>query len=182
MSELAVALIQMRTPATQAAALAQAEPLIRQAAAGGAQLIATPEGTNLLQRDRAKMFDILRTAEDDVCVQGLIALAAELKVWLLIGSALVRRPDGGAAKPLQAKIIVDVAEAGGRTVERVTTLPVRAKGVMIGVKQDFEDNLSEGDLATFEAIAVSPDGKRVAFLSTRGGAARGGLGTEREVR
>jgi predicted amidohydrolase len=97
MSELAVALIQMRTPATQAAALAQAEPLIRQAAAGGAQLIATPEGTNLLQRDRAKMFDILRSAEDDVCVQGLIALAAELKVWLLIGSALVRRADGGAA-------------------------------------------------------------------------------------
>jgi predicted amidohydrolase len=97
MSELAVALIQMRTPATQAAALAQADPLIRQAAAGGAQLIATPEGTNLLQRDRAKMFDILRSAEDDVCVQGLIALAAELKVWLLIGSALVRRADGGAA-------------------------------------------------------------------------------------
>lgn len=97
MSELAVALIQMRTPATQDAALAQAEPLIRQAAAGGAQLIATPEGTNLLQRDRAKMFDVLRSAEDDVCVQGLIALAAELKVWLLIGSALVRRADGGAA-------------------------------------------------------------------------------------
>jgi predicted amidohydrolase len=97
MSELAVALIQMRTPADQAAALAQAEPLIRQAAAGGAQLIATPEGTNLLQRDRAKMFDILRAGEDDVCVQGLIALAAELKVWLLIGSALVRREDGGAA-------------------------------------------------------------------------------------
>ena len=97
MSELAVALIQMRTPATQDAALAQAEPLIRQAAAGGAQLIATPEGTNLLQRDRAKMFDVLRSAEDDICVQGLIALAAELKVWLLIGSALVRRADGGAA-------------------------------------------------------------------------------------
>ena len=97
MSALAVALIQMRTPATQAAALAQAEPLIRQAAADGAQLIATPEGTNLLQRDRAKMFDILSSAEDDVCVQGLIALAAELKAWLLIGSALVRREDGGAA-------------------------------------------------------------------------------------
>ena len=97
MSELAVALIQLRTPAHQAAALAQAEPLIRRAAADGARFIATPEGTNLLQRDRAKMMDVLRTAEDDPCVQGLIALAAELGVWLLIGSALVRRPDGGAA-------------------------------------------------------------------------------------
>jgi uncharacterized protein YfaS (alpha-2-macroglobulin family) len=71
-------------------------------------------------------------------------------------------PDGGAAKPLQAKIIVDVAESGGRTVERVTTLPVRAKGVMIGVKKDFDDSLGQGDVATFEAIAVAPDATRTA--------------------
>ena len=71
-------------------------------------------------------------------------------------------PDGGAAKPLQAKIIVDVAELGGRTVERVTTLPVRAKGAMIGVKKDFDDSLGQGDLAAFEAIAVSPEGARTA--------------------
>ena len=32
---------------------------------------------------------MLRRPEDDPCVQGLIALAAELGVWLLIGSALV---------------------------------------------------------------------------------------------
>jgi len=37
-------------------------------------------------------------------------------------------PEGAAAKPLEARIIVDVAESGGRTVERVITLPVRAKG------------------------------------------------------
>jgi alpha-2-macroglobulin len=71
-------------------------------------------------------------------------------------------PDGGAAKPLQAKIIVDVAESGGRTVERVTTLPVRAKGAMIGVKKDFGDDLGQGDTATFEAIAVAPDGTTTA--------------------
>ena len=92
-----VALIQCRTPATQAAALAHAAPLVRAAAAGGARLIATPEATNILERDRAKLFDKIATAEADVCVQGLIALAAELKVWLLIGSALVKREDGGAA-------------------------------------------------------------------------------------
>jgi predicted amidohydrolase len=97
MSELRVGLVQLRTPATQAEALAQAEPLVRRAAADGAQFILTPEGTNLLQRDRAMMNATLATVEADVCVQGLIALAAELKVWLLIGSALVRRDDGGAA-------------------------------------------------------------------------------------
>ncbi len=67
-------------------------------------------------------------------------------------------PEGAAAKPLEAKVIVDVAELGGRTVERVVTLPVRAKGVTIGVKKDFDESIGEGDVATFEAIAVAPDG------------------------
>ena len=92
-----VALIQCRTPADPAAALAHVAPLVRTAAADGAQLVATPEATNILERDRAKLFSKLAAAEDDVCVRGLIALAAELKIWLLIGSALVKRPDGGAA-------------------------------------------------------------------------------------
>ena len=74
-------------------------------------------------------------------------------------------PDGEAAKPLEAKIIVDVAESGGRTVERVITLPVRAKGATIGVKQDFDESLGEGDTATFEAIAVAADG---AMISRKG--------------
>jgi predicted amidohydrolase len=90
-------LIQLRTPATQGQALAQASPLVREAAADGAQLIATPEGTNILQRDRAKLFDQLTTLEEDVCVQGLRVLAQDLRVEILIGSALVRRADGQCA-------------------------------------------------------------------------------------
>jgi len=90
-------LIQLRTPTTQAEALAQASSLVREAADQGAAFIATPEGTNLLQRDRAKLFDQLTTLETDVCVQGLRALAEELGVEILIGSALVRRPDGQCA-------------------------------------------------------------------------------------
>ena len=96
MTEVRVALVQLRTPASQAAALAQAAPLIRRAAAGGAQIILTPEGSNLLQRDRALLTPLLRTTQDDPGVQGLVALAAELKVWLLIGSALVLSEDGAA--------------------------------------------------------------------------------------
>ncbi len=71
-------------------------------------------------------------------------------------------PEGTATRPLEAKLIIDVGEPGGRTVERTLTLPVRAKGVMVGVKKDFEASISAGDLATFEAIAVAPDGARVA--------------------
>jgi len=106
---LRVGLIQTRTPATQAAALAQIEPLIRQAAQDGAQLILTPEGSNLLQRDRAKMQDALRPAEDDALVAGVRALAAELKVWILIGSALVAnssKKEGGAEKAANRAMLV----------------------------------------------------------------------------
>jgi predicted amidohydrolase len=94
---LSIALVQTRTPATQAAALRHTEPLIREAAAAGATLIVTPECSNILQRDRAKLFEVLVPLEADEAVTGLRALAAELSVWLVIGSALVRREDGKAA-------------------------------------------------------------------------------------
>ena len=97
MTKVCVGLVQLRTPADQAAALVHAEPLVRQAAAQGAQFIVTPEVSNIVQRDRAKLMPMLTTAEADVFVQGMVALAKELQVWLLIGSALVLRQGGGAA-------------------------------------------------------------------------------------
>ena len=71
-------------------------------------------------------------------------------------------PEGSSTRPLEAKLIVDVGEPGGRTVERTVTLPVRAKSATVGVKKDFDASLSAGDVATFEAIAIAPDGARVA--------------------
>jgi predicted amidohydrolase len=91
---LRAAVVQLRTPATLAGALAHAAPLVRRAAEAGAELIVTPEATNILQRDRARLFEQLTTVEQDPVVQGLAVLAAELKVRLLIGSALVRREAG----------------------------------------------------------------------------------------
>jgi alpha-2-macroglobulin len=74
----------------------------------------------------------------------------------------VELPEGASTRPLQAKLIVDVGEPGGRTVERTLVLPVRSKGVTVGVRRDFDASLSAGDVATFEAIAVAPDGARIA--------------------
>ena len=92
-----VALIQTRTPATQGAALAHVLPLVREAAGQGAVLIATPEGTNLLQKDKAALLPLLRTPQEDPVVQGLCEAARTLGVTILIGSALVKRQDGKAA-------------------------------------------------------------------------------------
>jgi predicted amidohydrolase len=92
-----VGLTQLRTPATQERALAHVESLVREAAAGGARLVATPEVTNIVQRDRAELLPRLQLPVEDGVVGGLRDLAAELGIWLLIGSALVRREDGRAA-------------------------------------------------------------------------------------
>jgi len=92
-----VALIQTRTPATHAAALEHVLPMVREAAAGGATFIATPEGTNILQKDRAELLPQLRSLEDDIVVAGLRQAARDAGAWVLIGSALVLREDGKAA-------------------------------------------------------------------------------------
>ena len=92
-----IGLVQTRTPATPQAALAHVLPLVREAAAAGAEFIATPEGTNVLQKDRALLLPMLRSLDEDVVVAGLRAAAMEFGVWILIGSALVRREDGQLA-------------------------------------------------------------------------------------
>jgi len=97
MTSLRVALIQTRTPTSQDAALALDTPLIEQAIEAGAQLIVTPEGSNLLQRDRAQMLQAMTPLAEDVYVQGMRALARRHQVWILIGSALVAEGGGKAA-------------------------------------------------------------------------------------
>lgn len=92
-----VGLIQTRTPATHEAALEHVLPLVREAAGQGAELIATPEGTNVLQKDRARLLPSLKSLGEDPVVNGLRAAARDLGVWVLVGSALVLREDGKAA-------------------------------------------------------------------------------------
>ncbi|HEX2800672.1 MAG TPA: nitrilase-related carbon-nitrogen hydrolase, partial [Phenylobacterium sp.] len=92
-----IALVQTRTPATLAASVAHVLPLVREAVAGGAKFIATPEGTNVLQKDRVKLASALTCLADDPVVLGLRELAGDAGVWILVGSALVRRDDGKAA-------------------------------------------------------------------------------------
>ena len=94
---LKVGLVQTRTPATHAAALAHVAPLVREAIAGGAQFVLTPECTNVLQKDRGKLLPTLTALADDPVVNGLREIAAETGTWIDVGSALVRREDGKAA-------------------------------------------------------------------------------------
>ena len=98
-----VALVQTRTPATQAAAVDHVLPLVREAADSGATLILTPEGTNILQKDRDLLKAALTTVQADPVVCGLRDLARDRGVCVLIGSALV---DAGADKAANRSLLV----------------------------------------------------------------------------
>ncbi len=68
-----------------------------------------------------------------------------------------------ATRPLEAQILVRMAEAGGRAVERKLTLPVTPATAMIGVKPLFSGrSLGEGQNASFDVIVASPDGRALA--------------------
>ncbi|MBU1324094.1 MAG: carbon-nitrogen hydrolase family protein [Alphaproteobacteria bacterium] len=118
---LRVALVQTTTPADPAGGLAHVAPLIRRVAEGGARLILTPEGTNLLVQDRARREALLADEADDVAVTGLKALAAELGVWLLMGSAIVKSGQEDDPRAANRALLID--DRGG-TVARYDKLHV----------------------------------------------------------
>jgi predicted amidohydrolase len=107
MATLPIALIQTRTPADPAAALAHVAPLIREAAAGGAKLVLTPEATNFMIRDREQRASVLALQDDDRVVAGLRDLARELGVWLLIGSAIVKSGVDDDARAANRALLID---------------------------------------------------------------------------
>jgi uncharacterized protein YfaS (alpha-2-macroglobulin family) len=64
-----------------------------------------------------------------------------------------------STRPLEARLTVRLAEAGGRAVERKLVLPVTAGGPMIGVRPLFSGrSLGDGEQATFDVVVVGPDG------------------------
>jgi uncharacterized protein YfaS (alpha-2-macroglobulin family) len=71
--------------------------------------------------------------------------------------------DVAAPRPLEAKITLTVGEAGGRTLDRTVTLPIRPSHAVIGVKKLFSDEqLVENSVAKFELVAADPQGARAA--------------------
>lgn len=80
------ALVQLTATDDVAANLAQTLAHCRQAVAGGAGFVLTPEMTNCLSSSRDHQRAAFRHEEDDETLTALRAFAAEAGVWLLIGS------------------------------------------------------------------------------------------------
>tara|TARA_R110000868_G_scaffold1516_7_gene12076 strand:- start:3656 stop:4498 length:843 start_codon:yes stop_codon:yes gene_type:complete len=89
MTHLRVACVQMRSGVEIAPNIAAASDLIRDAAGQGAQLVATPEMTNLLDIRPGKARPKIVPEADDQTLAAMRSLAAELGIWVLVGSIAV---------------------------------------------------------------------------------------------
>jgi len=81
-------------PARNAVSMAR---LVREAAAQGATYVQTPEMTGMLQRDRAAAKAVLRGEADDIIVRTASELAAELGIYVHVGSTAIALDDGKMA-------------------------------------------------------------------------------------
>src|SRR4051795_9391424 len=87
------AMVQMRTSLSPEASFKQAEGLVRQAVAQGADYVQTPEVSNLIQKNRKALFELLAPEEEDVSLKAYRDLARELKIHLHVGSLALRFSD-----------------------------------------------------------------------------------------
>ncbi|WP_262693001.1 carbon-nitrogen hydrolase family protein [Kordiimonas aestuarii] len=131
---LRAALIQLNTGNELLPAVDAAEKLIREAAEGGATFISTPETTHLMEMNRKVVLDKAFYQQDDPGLARFRSLAAELEVWLHIGSLIIRVADdrlanrafllgpGGEIVTQYDKMHMFDVDLGGGEVYRESTL------------------------------------------------------------
>lgn len=96
-SNFTAACIQLTSGREPEANIGAASALIREARKAGAELIMTPETTNMMEPRRRPMLEKARPESEDPAVAAFRSLAAELDVWLLAGSVVVRSDADKAA-------------------------------------------------------------------------------------
>lgn len=88
-----IAMLQISSSDDPAANLALMRRLMREAAAKGADLVCTPEISNIVTSDKALQAATLCFEADDPVLAGLRTEAAALGIWLAIGSLGLRTGD-----------------------------------------------------------------------------------------
>ncbi|MFT3995818.1 MAG: carbon-nitrogen hydrolase family protein [Asticcacaulis sp.] len=104
---LKVALIQLTTPADPARAFEHLKPLYETAVAAGAQLILTPECSNLMEQRKDQKAKVVTTLEVDACAAGVKALAKRYRIPTLLGSVIVRSPEDADGRAVNRTLYFD---------------------------------------------------------------------------
>ncbi len=93
MNQFDVACIQLRTGNDVADNIKTVTGFIREAAAKGADYIITPETSHLMEMNSKRLFASTAHESEETAIQLFADLAAELKVWLHIGSLAIKLSD-----------------------------------------------------------------------------------------
>jgi predicted amidohydrolase len=137
------ALVQLRSGRSIAANLEQAEVLIRRAGQGGAVYVQTPENTAIMELEPELMLEAAQTEGESVPLARLRALAAELGIFLHIGSLAIKLdptrvanrsylidPEGAIAARYDKLHMFDVDLAGGESYRESQHSRAGAKAVL----------------------------------------------------
>lgn len=137
------AMVQMRSGRSVDANIAEAERLIREAAAQGAQYVQTPENTLLMELETAALFEKIAPEEHTPAVPHFSQLARELGIWLHIGSmavvvgerkaanrAFLFAPDGRLAARYDKIHMFDVSLPSGESYRESRTYQAGCEAVL----------------------------------------------------
>lgn len=91
--KLRVGLTQLCSGDDPAANLPETQSFIADAAGQGAQLVVTPEVTNIISTSRTIQAAVLQPEANDQTLKALQTQAKALKIWLLIGSLALKTDD-----------------------------------------------------------------------------------------
>ena len=121
-------LVQLRSGRSMEANLERAEALVRRAARGGAVYVQTPENTAIMELKPELVLRAAQTEDESVALARLRALAAELGIFLHVGSLAIKLdetrvanrsylidPKGGIAARYDKLHMFDVDLAGGES-------------------------------------------------------------------
>jgi predicted amidohydrolase len=153
--------------------MAAAEDLIRAAAAEGAVYIQTPENTPLMELSTERLFERIKPEGETTIIGDFSRLAADLRVWLHIGSLAVRvgerkaanrafvfAPDGSIAARYDKIHMFDVDLPSGESYREsknyapgATAIAVRLPWAMLGVTTCYDLRFPEHYKALAQAGA-----------------------------
>lgn len=148
MSTFTAALVQLTSTTDVDENIAMASALIREAAAKGADIIATPEVTTLMQRKSAASLAVCEPQDGNHAVAAFQALAAETGKTLFVGSIPIKLSDTqlanrsfvidgeGAVRAAYDKIhMFDVDLPGGEAIRESKTYRPGEQAVTVALPQ-----------------------------------------------
>jgi deaminated glutathione amidase len=149
--------VQLRSGIDMVQNFREASVLIREAAAGGATFISTPEVTNIFEPDRERLKAVTLQECEDLSVQGFSALAAQLKITLHVGSMALKGDDG---KLVNRTMIFG---ADGNVLARYDKIHLFDVDLPTGEQYRESASYTPGDVAVMQPTAFANLGLAICY-------------------